>query len=181
MTDLADLYGDDLDAPPEGLDLRAANWWARRLVEAQDRVREVENRFMPEIEAISERFEAAQRTARKEEAEARSQLERIHRALLERDPKLKTVRLPHVTLEATHYKASVKAVNPDQLLAWVRDHAAEYLRTKSEDLVAWAELKRQIRIVDGTRVVFAGRAVDGVTVEPEHVTFKINPVPAEPF
>lgn len=100
-------------------------------------------------------------------------LETYHAALLEQDPKAKTIHLPSGDLTARAGQPTVE-VDDEVFLDWAKTYGESLLRTKVEPDRAQIKATLNLDPERGVAVDQAGEMVPGIRVWPAVVSFKVK-------
>lgn len=175
MTSLADdLYGDDDTPDPDTHDLEALNVLTRRLNGARKRLEAVRAPYTAELRRIAEREEWATAPLLARVHDLEMQVHYVAIGLLERDPKVKSWKLPHATIQTTRRQPEILVEDEKALIAWAKDAAPELLYEVPK--VDKRAVKTRLTILPDERTVVtpAGETVPGVVVKPEQVSVSVR-------
>lgn len=159
--------------------LEKAAWAMRKIAWAQEKINEIERVAQAEIERIKAWVEQATASHRHTMEFFDVPLKEYHRRVLAENPRAKTIRLPHGTLEARSASAAPEVdgdAGREALTAWAQESAPEYV--EMEPRLVWGGLKQALQVdTDAGQVVYAatGEIVPGVRIKPAETTFKVKP------
>lgn len=176
MTGLQDwLAGPDPDwldtpePPPAAADSTEADRWLRHLGRLDAEAADIERQFADEIERMRAWREDRLSGVDRRRERLRASLAAYHAAVLELDPKAKTITLPSGTLKA-RAQQDEWTVDADQFIPWAADNAPDLLRVPepqpAPDKTALKQAVDVVRLSDGTLVPVTaeGEPVPGVVV-----------------
>ncbi|MDQ3107839.1 MAG: host-nuclease inhibitor Gam family protein [Actinomycetota bacterium] len=140
---------DDVDTLDESHPetLEQADWHIRKLARLRRHMAENEAIAHAEIQRIRMWLEEENAKLQRQAAFYEQNLAQFHRALLETDPKRKTVSLPAGALRARKHPDRVEILDADMFITWA-DAAgrSEFVRTKVEPVKS--EIKRLLSTTD---------------------------------
>ena len=173
MTSLADLYGDDTP-DPETHDLDALNTLTRRLNGARKRLEAVRAPYSAEMRRLVEREEWATGPLLQRVHDLEMQVHYVALALLERDPRTKSWKLPHATVQTRRTMPEILVESEADLIAWAKDAAPELLYEVPKVDKKAAKTRLEILPDQRTVVTIHGETVPGVVVKPEQVSVTVR-------
>lgn len=181
MTLSADIYGDDDTPDPEQHDvsLEALNTLTRRLNGARKRLEAVRAPYTAELRRIAEREEWATGPLLERCHDLEMQVHFVAIALLEREPKVKSWKLPHATVQTRRTGTEILVEDERALIAWATDAAPELLYEVPK--IDRKAVKTRLTILPDQRTVAtpAGELVPGVVVKPEQVSVTVREATAD--
>lgn len=172
-------HDDDAETIESPASLEQADWQLRRLARLRRLQAENEAVAHAEIQRIrvwldEENRKLAQKASWIEEA-----LTGYHAALLEQDPRRKTISLPAGSLKARKHPDRVDVVDADAFVAWAQEHRPDLVRTKVEP--AKTEVKRLLsvgpEVEPGTFAMVdpaTGEPAPGVVHVPGEISFTVD-------
>lgn len=176
--ELDDVDGLELSAPES---LEAADWQLRKLARLRRLMAENESIAHAEITRVKTWLDEENAKLERQAAFYEQNLALFHRALLELDPKRKTITLPAGALKARKHPDRIEVLDADVFIAWA-DAAGrpEFVRTKVEPVKS--EIKRLLGVgqafADDTEILghllvdpTTGEAAHGVCLVPGEVSF----------
>lgn len=137
-------------------DMRRATWAMGRLRAALEQIGEIEGTAAEQRRLIDAWAERETGLLRRRAEYFEGLLTEWHAAVLAEDPNRKTVRLPGGELKARKAPDGVEIESTEQFIAWALTARPEFVRVKTTQAVAFAEVK-QAALKDG-------EALPGVTV-----------------
>lgn len=184
MTDTADIYDDDTPLEPDGT-RQTMDALVRRWIRAKAQLDETAAPFEQAIRSFAARQDAACAPLAQRVLELQEMVRQNALRLLDHEPRVKSWKLPHGTVQSRHLSAEIMVDNEREFLAWAEDAAPELLvHTPKIDRRA---VKTRLTILpDGQTVVTTdGETVPGVIVRAERTSVTISPAtddnPGEEF
>jgi hypothetical protein len=174
VTSLADLYGDEETPDPDTATVETLNILTRRLTHAQRRLEAIRAPYHAEIQRVAEREEWATASLAQRVLDLNQQVRHVVLRLLEHDPRTKSWKLPHATVQSRQTSAEILVEDERVLIEWAEDSAPELLiRVAKVDKRA---AKSRLTILpDGVSVATtSGELVPGVVVKPDTVTVSVK-------
>ena len=165
---------EDLDeTAPDSME--AADWQVRKLARLRRLMAENEAIANAEIQRIKVWLADENAKLERQAGFYEGNLELFHQALLEKDPKRKSIALPAGTLKARKHPDRLDVVDVDEFTAWALEERPEFVRIKHEPNKT--EMKRLLG-VDGERVVdpTSGEPVPGVVCVAGEISFTVDTV-----
>ena len=168
---------DALEKPRFEITTKEQALWALRKIASIERARkEAQDAARAEIERISQWLQDEELRANQARKYLDYLLEQYHRAQLDDNPKLKTIKLPHGELQLR--AQSPEFVKEEEvLLDWAKSNRPEFVTQPPppDPKLSWAELKKVLKVVNGMAVdPDTGEAVPGVTVTERPLKFQIK-------
>lgn len=180
MTLSADIYGDD-DTPIEDHDvsIEALHTLTRRYVRAVRKLNEIRAPFHDEIKRLCEREEWATKSSAQYVADLSQQIRHVVLGLLEQDPRTKSWKLPHGTVQSRTTAPAIDIADEAVFISWAADDAPELLRYMPK--IDKRAVKTRLSILpDGETVATAaGELVPGVVVSPQTTTVHVSEATAD--
>lgn len=154
-----------LDFADEAEALDRANWHGRHLRRLWRERSEVERVYDAEIQRLLDRRVALVEKIDRDIAWHETPIKGLHAALLDLNPKRKTIGLPNVTMRARAGQPRWE-FDPDVFLGWARTWHPDLIRVKEE--IDRAAAKKALKAVEFSAVDDNGEIVPGIEVlEPE--------------
>lgn len=180
MTLSADIYGED-DTPVEDHDIsiEALHTLTRRFVRAERDLARLRAPYHQEIARLSERQDYVTAPLVQRRAELHDQIRHVARALLEQDPRTKSWKLPHGTVQTRTTSPAIDIADKQVFISWAADDAPELLRMVPK--IDRQAVKTRLSILpDGETVATsAGELVPGVVVHPQTTSVSVTPATEE--
>lgn len=150
-----------------------AIWVLRKVKKYMEEQEENKEAADAEIERISAWLEEENVKLQKQIDYFTGLLEEYHRAILEQDPKKKTIKLPHGELQFR--KQQPKFERDDiTLVRWLKEKKLkDFIEVKERPM--WSELKKYVEVRDGY-VFYDKDKVEGIMVEEQEDKFSIKVV-----
>ena len=149
--------------------------WALRKIAIIERVRkEAREAAQAEINRIQDWLADEEKRADQDRAYLDELLEQYHRAVLEDNPKAKTIKLPHGELEIRKQQPEY-IKSDDTVKVWAQENRPELL-VPQEPKLDWATLKKSLQATDDGRAVDTetGEIVPGVGINERPAKFSIK-------
>lgn len=156
--------GDTPPPPPVPDGLAHATRYMRTLLRIRHQQRDIAAVARAEVDRV--RIWETQQTERldKQAKFLEFLLASYHAAVLEANPKAKTVTTPYGSLRARTSAAAPRVVDEAALTQWALDRAPEFVRIDPH--LEWGRLKATLRVAGAAVVSVDGEAVPGVDVAP---------------
>ena len=151
-----------------------AIWAMRRIATLEKDFREEEEAGIKEIELINAWLEKQKERYEKDTEYLRYQLEQYHRKQLEKNPSLKTIRLPHGELQLRKQQSEY-AKNEDDVKVWAKENRPELLMPQ-EPKLDWSTLKKSLQATDDGMAIDmeTGTIVPSVLITKKPLKFDIK-------
>jgi hypothetical protein len=156
-------------------DLNSLNWTFRKVQALKEKEKEIKQLAQKEKDRI-EWWERQELSGVNQSLEFfQSLISEYHAAVLEDNPKAKTLSTPYGKTKARKSKEAPEKVNEDTILKHVIESGMDdYLKTS----LKWGDMKKDLKIVEleGKKVVVdsLGQVVPGVEVKPESISFSLE-------
>lgn len=150
-----------------------ANWALRKIKQLQDKMEANTLMARTENERVTAWLKEVSEPLQRDIDFFTGLLEQYHREVIERDPKAKTIKLPHGNLKMRVQQPEFRR-DENKLLAWLKKtDRKDYIVVKESP--AWAELKKVLKVV-GTSMADpeTGEVVDGVEVVEREPKFSVE-------
>ncbi|MGN1044213.1 MAG: host-nuclease inhibitor Gam family protein [Acutalibacteraceae bacterium] len=152
-------------------DIHTLTWAFRKLSELNEQKKEKEQLAEAERERISSWLDADLKPINDSISYFEGLIQAYHAKLLEENPKLKTLSTPYGKAKSRQTKETIEKVNEDELLNYVTSNGLnQYIKNS----VKWADLKKDLHIVNGQVINDDGEIVPGLKIKPASVSFSVE-------
>lgn len=155
-------------------DVSSLNWVFREvLAPLKAKVEQVRELEAEEIDRIKSWAENKTRGPLQEIGYWEQRIADYHLELLRTDPKQKTISTPYGKSKTTTSRAQPQKADESKLLAYAKENKlTDFI--KVEESVKWGDLKKSLKVVGDNVVDENGEIVEGATVKPETISYKIE-------
>lgn len=158
--------------------LEKLNWVFKKLDAINAKTKDVENLRDAEVERINKWAEKEIKNFNHSKEYFETLIKNYHLEQLRINPKQKTINTPYGSIKSVTRKASVVKRNETDLLDYLFNNNREYVKEKLNYHVDWANFKKNLHIIETDTETYVvdenGQVVNGVEVEPEKITFKVE-------
>ena len=172
-----DIAPEELEKPKFTIETKEQVIWALRKIAAIERARkESQLAAQAEMDRIKNWLAEEERRADQAREYLDYLLEDYHRRQLVKNPKAKTIKLPHGELQL---RAQQPEFTRDEvaLMAWARENRPGFIIKPPlpEPMLDWAGLRKALKIVEGKAIdPLTGEVIPGITVTKRQSKFQIK-------
>lgn len=155
-------------------DKEQAIWALRKIASIERAKKEAQEAAQAEINRIQDWLSEEEKRADQDRMYLVELLEQYHRAVLEDNPKAKTIKLPHGELQMRKQQPEYNKID-SALLVWAKENRPELL-VPQEPKLDWAALKKSLQATETGLAVDTetGLVVPSVTITERPAKFSIK-------